>query len=70
MTVYGLILEEDNVSNLWNQSLFFPGDGESPSGVFLLPERVDEVKDNVPPQDLVNWYVWVYFVPIAISEPE
>ena len=26
---------------------------------------------NVTPQDLVlNWYVWVYFVPIAILEPE
>ena len=34
---------------------FFPGDDESPSGVFLLPERVEEVVDNFPPWDLLSW---------------
>ena len=28
---------------------FFPGDDEFPSGVFLLPERVEEAVDNFPP---------------------
>ena len=53
MSVYGFIL---NVPHLWNRSLFFPGDGGSPFGVFLFSERVEVVEDNFPPQDLMlNW---------------
>ena len=33
MSVYGFILEKDNLSNLCNYPLFFPGDDESPSSV-------------------------------------
>ena len=33
MSVYGFILEEDNLANRWNYPLFFPGDDESPSSV-------------------------------------
>ena len=31
----------NNVADLWNCPLFFPGDGEFYFGVFLLPERVE-----------------------------
>ena len=44
---------EDNVVHPWNRSLFFPGDSESPSGVFLFSERVEEVEENFPLQDLM-----------------
>ena len=37
------VLEEDNVPNLGNYSLFLPGYSEASPGIFLGPERVVEV---------------------------
>ena len=51
MAVDGFILEEDNVTNLRDQTLFLPS--ESPSCIFLLPKGVVELEDNSPPGDLM-----------------
>ena len=37
------VLEEDDISNLGNHSLFLPGYSEASPGIFLGPERVVEV---------------------------
>ena len=71
VTVDRFILEENNVTNLRDQSLFLPGHSESPSGVFLLPEWVVEIKDDSPPGKLVlNREVRVDLVYEALPEPE
>ena len=35
--VYGFVLEQDYISDLWKATLVLPGDSESASGIFLLP---------------------------------
>ena len=71
MAVDGFVLEEDIVTNLWDQSLFLPRYSESPSGVVLLPEGVVETENNSPPGELVSDRdVRVDLVSVALPEPK
>ena len=71
MAINGLVLEEDNVTHLWNKSLIFPVHSESPPCIFLFPEGIVEVEDNFPPGDLMlRGDVRVDFVSVTLSEVE
>ena len=35
--VYGFVLEQDYISDLWKAALVLPGNSESATGIFLLP---------------------------------
>ena len=71
MVVYWFVLEEDDVTDLWNLSLFLSGHREVSPGIFLSSERVVEIQYDLPPGELVlNWDVWVDFVSVGVPETE
>ena len=51
--VTGLVMEENNVSDLGNLALFLPGYCETVSGVLLSPEGVEEGQGNLPLGELI-----------------
>ena len=71
MSINGFVLEEDNVTHLWNKFLIFPVHSESPSCIFLLPEGIVEVEGGFPSGDLIlSCDVGVDFVSVTLSEAE
>ena len=69
MAVDWLVLEEDDISNLGNHSLFLPVYSEASPGIFLGPERVVEVQHDSPPGELMlNWKAWVDFISVGVPE--
>ena len=69
MVVDWFILEEEDITNLGNQSLFLPGHREASPGIFLCPERVVEIQHDLPPGELMlNWDIWVDFVSMGVPE--
>ena len=63
------VLEEDDISDLGNQSLFLPGHCEVSPGIFLSPERIVEVQHYFPPGELMlNRNVLVDFISVGVPE--
>ena len=63
------VLEEDDISDMGNHSLFLPGYCEASPGIFLCPERVLDVQHDSPPgEQMLNWNVWIDFICVGVPE--